>query len=467
MRKINSTLEVLSENELLLINNNALKILAVIGINVPNDEVLSMCADCGCEILPEKQVVRFPVAVMEQFISRMRKENTQRNADGAAHLYGKISTQVSIVDYKTMERRYGVRDDNLKCIALVEKLKNIPQCNAAVVPSDVPHEIADLVSIVDIQKYSTKPGETYILTPVGAKYIKEVNRVLGTHTNYLFETISPLSFKKDTVDMALDFAKNNGRLGIAPMAMSAATAPVTISGTLVIETAEVLGSAFLVHMMTEEYPEFAASCHSIDLNTTLCSFGSPNQALFGVAASQLARFYGMKSASNSGLTDSLLPDFQGGFEKGITAVFNALSGSERIGCQGIVGADQGFNLEQLAMDDEWIDYYNYIASGFEVTEESIGFDVIKEIGIAGNFLGEDHTVEYMRDSYWIGHLSNRNDWNNWKSNGATSMMERAHAFVEKVTANYQNMNLAIEKSKADELDEILKVAYEETTGKSQ
>lgn len=465
MKKLNSKIEVLSENEIQLINNNALRVLSEIGINVPNDEVISMCADCGCEVIYEKQIVRFPVAIMETFIDKMRKDAPKKNVDGPAKLYGKISTQVTLVDYRTNQRRYGLRDDNLKCISLVEKLHNIPFCNAAVVPSDVPYEISDLVSIVDIQKYSIKPGATYILTPVGSKFVQEVNNVLDIRTEYLFETISPLTFKKDTVDMALDIAKNGGKLGVAPMAMSSATAPVTVSGTLVVETAEVLGSGFLVHMMTGEFPGFIASCHTIDLSSTLCSFGSPNQALFGVAAAQLGKFYGIHSATNSGLTDSLVADFQGGFEKGISGVFNALSGSDMIGCQGIVGADQGFSYEQLAMDNDWIDYYNYITKGFEVSEEAIGFDVIKDIGIAGNFLGEDHTIEYMRDNYWKGALNNNLDWANWQNNGSLSITDRAHSFVEKVTKDYKKMEIVIEQQKADELDKILKNAFDEVTNK--
>lgn len=457
---------MLSDQEVLLIHEAALKILANLGMKVPNDEVLGMCADLGCEIDLDKKLVKFPVKVMEQFLDGMRAQSQYKIQDEAQKLGGWISTQVSLVDYGTRERRYGLRDDNLKNIKLVEHLKNIPACNAAVVPSDVPYDIADVLTIIDIQKYSTKPGGTYILTPTGAKYVAKVNKLLGLRDGYLFETISPLTFKQDTVEMALAFAKNGGGLGIAPMAMSSATAPVTVSGTLAVETAEVLGSCFLVHAMTGEYADFAASCHSIDPKSMLCSFGSPNQALFAVAAAQMARYYGISGGTNSGLTDALTPDFQGGIEKGITAAFNSLSGSSRIGCQGIVGADQGFSYEQLVIDNEWIDYYNYIVSGFEVTEELIGYDVIESVGVAGNFLGEEHTVEHMRESYWISDIFNRDDWSNWVASGSRNIYDRAHDFVERVTVGYREMTPVISQSLCDQLDEIAKEAYAEIESRS-
>lgn len=461
MKKIDTSLKVLSENEILLIHNAALKTLSEMGMRVPNDEVLGMCADCGCEIDLHTKMVKFPAAVMEKFISGMRTASQYKIADQALELHGYISTQVTLVDYGTNERRYGLRDDNFKNIKLCEHLKNIPCCNAAVVPSDVPYDIADAITFIDIKKYSTKPGGTYILTPTGAKYVSMINKLLGIRDGYLFETISPLIFKKDTVDMALEFSKNGGGLGIAPMAMSSATAPVTLSGTLVIETAEVLGSGFLVHMMTGEYPGFSASCHSVDPKTMLCSFGSPNQALFGIAAAQLARFYGISGGTNTGLTDALAPDFQGGIEKGITAVLNGFSGSGSIGCQGIVGADQGFSFEQLVLDNEWLDYYNYIVGGFEVTEELIGYDVIKEVGVAGNFLGEEHTVEHLRESYWMSDIFNRDDWSNWIAKGKMDVYDKAHQFVERVTLGYKNMEPVISQSLCDDLDAIAKEAYAE------
>lgn len=44
MKQIKSSIEVLSQAELMLIHNAALKTLSRVGMKVPNDEVLDMCA---------------------------------------------------------------------------------------------------------------------------------------------------------------------------------------------------------------------------------------------------------------------------------------------------------------------------------------------------------------------------------------------------------------------------------------
>ena len=460
MKRIYSSIEVLSPQELELIHQTACDILSRMGIHVPGDELLEQCAQLGCPVEWETQLLRIPPQILEDFIQTMRGQSPPPELVAQA-LHGRISTQVMLVDYKTKQRRYGLRDDNLKGIRLVESLPNIPKANAAVVPSDVPYELSDLICVTDLYKYSHKPGSTYILTPLGAKYIQMADRVMGRRSRYLFETISPLTFKADTVEMALMIAKGGGSLSIAPMAMGMATAPVTVAGTLAVETAECLASAYLVHVMTGEFPSFSMSCHSLDPRSMLCSFGSPNQALFAVAAAQIARFYGIPGDSNSGLTDGMLPDFQAGFEKALSAVMAGFSGMKNIGCQGIVGADQGFSFEQLVIDNEWLDCYNYLVKGFEVTPDTLGFDTIQGVGVAGNYLGEEHTVEHMRDSYWVSQLFGRMDWGNWEAAGHPDLCQRAYAYVESATQGYREMEPVPDAAVCARLDAIADEAYAE------
>ena len=459
MRPIKSNIEVLSEKELRLLHDAALKILSEIGMKVPNEELLNACRERGC-IVKGEDTLLFPVTIMEDFIEKSRAQDVSVPAGTPQKLYGRISSQVTLVDPMKKTRRYGLREDNIKGYRLMEQLANVPAAGPVVIPSDVPPAIADTVAFADMYKYSTKPGLGYVLTMTGAKYMQQIYDLMELKSNYLLESISPLSFKPDTLEIALYFAQRGGELRIAPMAMGAATAPVTVSGTLALETAEALGSGFLVHAMTGGFPAFEASCHSADLRTMLCSFGSPNQAFFAAAAAQLARYYGMKGGSNAALTDAILPDFQGGFEKGVSAAFAGLSGMSFIGCQGIAGADQGFSFEQLVIDNEWLDYLNHLISGFDVTEESIGYEAIKEVGIAGNFLGEEHTFAHMRDDYWHSQLFTRRSWEAWKDSSWESLLDRAHAFVERATAGYQNAESVLDDNTRRALDQIIGEAYQ-------
>lgn len=463
MKNIRARVEVLSENEIDLIHKSTLKILENTGVRVPNDECLDICERMGARVDRDTYTLRISGKLMEEVISKVReKAREEEKRDIVEKLTGNISTQVFIVDYMSKTRRYGTLDDVMKGIALVEHLDNIPRANAVVIPRDVPYNMTDVVSYQKIYTYSNKPGGTYILTPESAKYIIQMSRVMGRKVEYLFETVSPLSFRKETLELGLIFAKEGQPLGMAPMVMAGSTGPVSIAGMLTLQNAEVLVSLFLIYALTNEFAPYIVGGHTNDLRTMICSFGSPNQSLLGMGVAQMAKFYGLKSGSNSGLTDALVPDFQCGFEKAASSIFSCLTGTAAIGGQGIVGADQGISLEQLVIDNEWIDAYNYILKGIEVNEDTIGLDVIESVGIGGNFISEDHTVEYMRDNYWPSKIFNREAWDNAmvKGDGA-GLLEKAHEFVQKCLDKSYMKDPVINQSKVEELDYIVKAAYEE------
>ncbi|GKX27952.1 trimethylamine methyltransferase MttB [Vallitalea longa] len=462
MNKVDSRVNVLSDREIKLIHESTLDILENVGLKVPHSKWLDIAEEAGACIDREKQIVKIPNRIMEHVIETNR-EKTKKNSNVQIpnRLYGHISTQVQLVDYKSSTRRTGLMEDIYRGITLVEHLENIKECNAIVIPHDVEYNISDIVSFQAIYKYSTKPGGTYILSPISAKYIAQMANVMGLKINYLFETVSPLQFRDEVLEIALEFIKHGQGLSMAPMVMAGATGPVTIAGMLTMQNAEVLASLFLIYAATRKYVKYEVGGHALDMQTALCSFGTPNQALIGMSVAQLGRYYGLETRSNSGLTDSLRPDFQAGFEKALTATYSCLAGTIDIGCQGIVGADQGNSFEQLVLDNEWLSAYNYIQKGIEVTEETIALDVIKNVGIGGHYLMEGHTLEHMNNNYLPSKVLNKDAYDTWVSKGSKDSLQKAHEKVEDIFSHGICEELAIEKNKADEIDYIVKCAKEE------
>lgn len=463
MKRISTYINVMSDEEVERIHRNSLRILAEIGLHVPNDEVLGMCREQGGEVNADKQVVRIPVKVMESLLekvqahSRMDYETVQRNS-----LCAGISTQVFFFDYATKSRRYGMMDDVMKGISLLEHLDRFPGSGVVTLPSDVPHDFADIASFFTVYSYAKKEGGTFILSATSAKYIVEMSRLLGRDCGYFLETVSPLQYRKESLDMALVMTKMGCPVSIGPMVIGGALGPMTIAGNCSLQNAEILGSMFVGHALTGQLGfGYGSFNHTMDMRSMLCSFGSPNQALLGMAAAQMARFYGIWGVSNNGLTDALAADYQCGMEKASNAVFSLLAGCGGMGGMGIVGADQGVSLEQLVLDNEFIKVYNYIMSGFEVNEETLAFDLLKEVGIGGNFIGEDHTVDHIADSYWPSQIFERSAFDTWSAGGKKTALDRAHEFVESVTEGYRNMEPVIEPAKYEELKRIRRAAAEE------
>lgn len=463
MKRLRSRVELLSQSEIEMIHDASLRLLERTGMRVPNRTVCRLAQALGAKVDEQNMVVRLPRAMMEELLEAVRRNPGEagRKDDAVSRLTGNVSTQIFMVDQQAGTRRYGTMDDLRDGIALIQSLDNIPLANAVVVPHDVPEAVSDVLSYQNIYKYSRKDGGTYILTPGSARYIIEMARVMNRRVSYLFDTVSPLSFAENSLEIALIFREHGLELTMTPMVMAGSTGPISIAGLLTLQNAEVLGSLFFIYAITGRFPRYVAAGHTNDVRHNMfCSFGSPNQALIGIGTAQMAAFYGLECGSNSGLTDSIRPDFQCGFEKTLSAAFSMLAGTQAIGGQGLVGADQGMSFAQLVLDNEWIDAFNYVTRGIEVDEESIGLETIEEVGIGGNFLGEEHTVQYMRESSWPGTLFDRDSFDNLTARG-TDLLQKADARARELIEQNRTDEPVVSPAIARTLDELAADAVRE------
>jgi len=464
MRRIRSIVEVLSAEEIASLHSASLRILDRTGFRVLHDECLALGRERGARVDPESSVVRLAPSFVEDMLGRMRAELAPPDAArGDARLEGVISTQIYVIDYLSRQRRLGVTDDVLKGIALVHQLDNFPTSNAVVLPSDEPEAIRDVVAFQLLYSYSRKPGMTYILTPRSARYILEMAGAMGRKVRCFLEPVTPLVFRNESLEMALLFAQRGQPFFVGPMVMGGATGPVTLAGILALHCAELLASIFLVYALTGGFPIrlYNSGPHTVELKNMMCSFGSPNQALLGMAVSQMERFYGLEPVCNAGLTDALLPDFQAGFEKASTAVFSLLAGATGIGCQGLVGADQAFSFEQLVIDNEWLGALNYVLGGLEVTEDTLAADVIERVGIGGAYIAEEHTKAHMRQNYFSSRLFARDDWTAWLAKGSKETLTRAREILDSFLRDYRPPEPACTPSQFEALGEIVRSARRE------
>lgn len=458
MKHIKACVEVLSASEIEQIDGAARTVLEQVGAHVPNQEVLKLCAENGAEVDYQQEKIRIPKTVIGELIEALRARKVLEVDTYIRKPKAKISTQIYMYDYRTQTRRLGLADDVLKGICLLNQLESFETTKSIVIPSDVPEILADIVSFHMLFTYSTKPGGTYVLSAKSAPYIIAMLKAMGRPCSYFLETVSPLGYQKTSLDIALAFAREGGTLTNGPMVMAGATGPMSIAGTMTLATAEILLSIFVNYSLTGKLDEqYSNSCHTMDPQTMLCSFGLPNQALFAAASAQMARYYGLRCATNSAMTDALACDFQNGMEKATGLVFAALSGCASTGCMGIAGADQGLSLEQIVLDNEMFRYVNYILDGFEVNEHALAVEAIREVGIGGNFLYSEHTLDYLHSDYLSSNLFAREAF----GGNRTDLLDRAAQLVTAYTKDYKALAPVIPEEKAKELDYILACARKE------
>ncbi len=455
MKHIFSTLRTLSDGEMQLIHDTSLRILSEIGIQTPNAEMLALLSEMGCKIDDQSQVAFYPRTLIESMIADCRRDAGPQNGEVVLRpITAGISTEVFLIDYMSRAKRLGTMDDIKKGIVLLDAMEHFPTADAVVVPSDVPAEASDLLTYRTLFGYSKKRAGTYILNPDMAPFIIEMAKLMGVKVGFLLDTVSPLKVRKESLDAAITFARQRMPIGFCSMVTSLGSAPVTPAGAMAVQNAEHLAGMVMLRALGQEAHGYPAVIHPCDPSTLICSFGAPSFGRTAVAGAQMARFYGLEPSGNIALTDALLPDFQCGFEKGLSVAMGGMAGLRGIGGQGIVGADQGNSFEQIVLDNEWIGAYNSAIRGVEVTEETIGYEAIARVGRSGTYLSDDHTMDHLRQEVWPSRLFLREPWDSAIGAGKPDLLARAHERVETLSAGYRNLPPVVSASKQDELNRI-------------
>ena len=470
-------LKIVAEEGLKLIHRNSLRVLETVGVQVPHPMILDVLASKGASVEKSTQVVKFPSELVEKCIESGGKKYTLYGRDLSDKVrfgYGEkvfLSSpgQYSWVDKDGQPRRPPTLKNAREAIKLGDALENINWVGAMAMANDVPTPIRDIILTVELIKGTRKPGWVWIANGKTAKYILEIYKVLRGGAEKLsafpplqvfVEPISPLRFSRDSLDILVEFSRFQLPVCSGPMATAGSTGPVTLAGNLVQENAEILATL----VISQNLSPGSSFCyggipHSMDPRTVGISFASPELLLMGIAMSQMAYFYGFPVYINTGMTDSKLCDVQSGLEKGMTLLLGILSGADTFGHLGICGADQAASLHQLVVDNEIISYIKRLLKGFCVDEDTLALEVIKRIGIGGNFLTDEHTLTHLREEIWVPQLLNRDNWDQWWSLGHKSLSEVAWEKKNYLLSTHEQPSLDSDLEK--EIDFIVKTARRE------
>lgn len=442
MDRIRARVEILSDDEIQQIHDATLTVLSEVGCRLPHRRVLDRLEGAGAEVDRAEGTARLPAKLVEramQSLSDGRRITPVEKHARSVLRGGRVAVgpgnEAVIVDYEARARRPGTTEDVLRGIVLCNELSHVSNAMPLVTASDVPAHMADVYGYYLCALYSRKPYGVYILSPEAARLIARIAtlRAGGAPARlcYLLEPNGALSYDDFSLEMAVSFAEQGHTFALGPMAMMGLDAPVTHAGCLVMQNAyNLIGN--LIAFLWGVPGGWGGAAHSVDLRSVMCSFGSPNQIILGLAAVQIGNWYGFESGANCALTDACVPDFQGGFEKGASAMAMLLA-QGGYGAQGIVGADQGTSLEQLVIDNEWASALDHVfTTGLEVTDETLGVDAIRRVGILGSFLDDMHTLRHMRETQWASRLFNYERWDTWMARGGKHVYARAHERVNEI-----------------------------------
>ncbi|MBT3294959.1 MAG: hypothetical protein HN919_17465 [Verrucomicrobia bacterium] len=433
---------VLSNDQIARINTASLRILEKTGVVIPHEDMLNRFEDAGATVDRAEQRVRIPADLVARSIASAGKQFTLYGRDmnqtaafgQGKRNYNSIAGEAQWLDEIGAQRRFPSMADVATAARFADALPNINIPGSMADPHETPVGYRCVEVCATMLRNTTKPITFWYHDRASAAYINEILIALRGSEKaaeefplcYPFlEPITPLRFPFEGIDLLYETARLNLPVPIGPMAQMGLSAPCTVAGTLAVENAEILAGVCITQLVKPGMPVcYGGICHAFDMRTTQMIFCGPEQAIFGVAMTQMGKHYGLPVYINVGLTDSKRPDAQAGIEAGITLALGAAAGADIFGHMGICGVDQATSLDMLMLQNEIIGYVESTMREVSFSDEALGLDVIEEVGPGGTFVDTMHTFEHFRQELWMPKLLDRDYYQAWLDAGAQSMEDR-------------------------------------------
>ncbi len=472
-------LRLLSDETIRAIHEASLAIVRDTGVKVHHAEARALLREAGATVDEKSKIARLPERLVVECVARTGKRYVLYGRDlkrTARFGYGDAVWMSSPGQYTWIEaedgrRRNATIRDVHDAIRLGDALDRIHVVGAMGQPEGVPETWRDVFLTGELVKGTTKPTRCWVRNGQTAQAILEIYRAVAGGDEALrqrpmaeafLEPISPLQLPGHGLEIVKVFAQAGQPVSIGPMAMTSATAPGTLAGTLAQENAEILAGLVVTQLFAPGTAVmYGGIPHIMDPRTSICSFGSPEQGLMAAAMVQMAKYYGLPAYINVGLTDAKTLDAQAGAEKASSLLLGVLAGADTFGHCGICGTDHGASLEWLYVDNELAAYVGRVVRGFNIDSETLAAEVVGRVGPGGNFLAEEHTVRHFREELWMpGPAWTRQSWDGWENAGSKSMAERVREQVQTLLATHEVEPL--DEKLAGEIDRIVACARDES-----
>ncbi len=395
------------------VHEATLSILEEVGVRVEDDLVADKLVRAGARRGRRPQEILFPRQMVAEFLSLAPSTVTLSGRDGSRTTLSPDGPSVFwtvpclfVLDGTT--HRPAMAADLANISRLADRLPSV-QAVVGIAMEDVPPDRRDVRGLRIIADNTRKHIRVLCFSPKGMEALVRMKPVFpGAWFSIGFTAHGPLRW----TSLALRIFAASAGCGIPATIngepMAGVTGPVTLAGSVCVGNAEILSGIVINQVLEPGRPCIynLGLAHTFDMRCATAVTGGPENALFARASAGMARFYRLPSSSWAS-TEAVFEDEQAGMEKGFQFLTHLSAGVSVIWGVGQLESEKTISLAQMVIDDEIISFCQRYLRGFQVTRDTLCLDLIKQVGIAGNFLDTDHTLSTWRDHLFLPSLFNR------------------------------------------------------------
>jgi trimethylamine--corrinoid protein Co-methyltransferase len=449
-------LQLLSTDLLERIVDEALDLLATLGVKVQNDNAVALLADHGATVDRESGRVTLPGSLVTEAISKAPSgfalydclgEQTHDLSGDRVH-FTPGSSGITVLDAGTSEMRTPVTGDLVRFTKLTSRMEHIEAQSTAFICSDVPEAIQDSYRLFLCLLYCEKPVVTGAFTIESYALMRDLQLAVRGSAAALREkplTIfsacptAPLKWSDVTAQNLLDCAADSVPIEFVSMPLSGFMGPVTIVGSLVQHTAETLSGVVLSQLANPGCPVlYGGSPAAFDIRYETTPMGAVETQMIDCAYSEIGKHLGIPTQAYIGLSDAKALDAQAGLETSMGATLAALTGINSISGPGMLDFESCVSPEKLVVDNEICGMTQRMIRGIEPRDDFPAQPLFEEMLRDGHVLIADHTRKHLRsEHYFPGPVIERANLSRWQAEGKTTLGERAHREVLRHLEEYE------------------------------
>ena len=448
--------EVLDDEALAIIEENADKILEEIGIGFKDyPRALDIWEKAGAHVDREQERVRFPRGMLRELLKTAPSSYVQhaRNLERSVPIGGKSTVFAPVygppfVSDLDNGRRYATIEDFNNFVKLTYMSPYLHHSGGTLCePCDIAVNKRHLDMIYAHLTMTDKPFMGSVTAPERAQDSINMAKIVfgdefvenNTVMTSLINCNSPMTLD-GTMLGALDvYASNMQACIVSPFILSGAMSPVTVTGTLTQVLCEVLAGAAFTQLIRPGAPViFGTFAANISMQTGAPTFGTPEPALVLYGAAQLARRTGLPFRSGGALCASKTPDAQAAYETNATIIPAVMGGVNfMLHSAGWLEGGLVTSYEKFILDCDQLGMMHQFCNGVDVSPTGQAMDAIKEVGPGGHFLGCAHTQDNFKTAFYRSDTADNNSFEQWDMEGRLDSAQRANKIWKQRLAEYE------------------------------
>ncbi|HSG43256.1 MAG TPA: trimethylamine methyltransferase family protein [Anaerolineales bacterium] len=404
---------VLSEGDVKRIHAHSLDVLENVGIDYKTPKALEILEEKGCRVDYDRNWVSIHPDLVEWAIQQSprdvllaaRDPKHDVLLDGSRSHHTTDSQGTRAIDFDTGEIHDSSSEDLKKMLQIADALDKVEIVNVTVSASDIPAHLRTIYHFAQAFSLTSKHVRTGVLNTQQVPFLVElVKAVTGSDTfRPIFSavdcTISPLMHDGPMTEACIELAKLNVPIMVYPMPLAGGTSPVTLGGTMLMHNIEFLSGLVLLQCVNPGAPViYGTGSSQLDMRTGRYG-GSADGFGTGAALINMAQHYDIPANMWGMSTKSKQLDAQYGYESFAGTMLAYLAGADEIYSHGLLGAAQILSLDKMVADNHIIHQIEAMLTPAKMDDAHLQVDLIKQVGVGGEFLTKRETLQYTRQEY--------------------------------------------------------------------